>query len=77
VSSILTARANTQNRMSKVTTYFKESYEELLHKTTWPTWTELQKTSVLVAVASIVIALLIFAMDKIISTALETFYDLF
>jgi preprotein translocase subunit SecE len=63
--------------MSKVSTYFKESYEELLHKTSWPTWTELQKTAVLVAVASIVIALLIFAMDKTISTALEAFYGLF
>ncbi len=63
--------------MSKVKTYFQESYEELVHKTSWPSWSELQKTSVLVAVASVVIALIIFAMDKIISTALEGFYDLF
>ncbi|AEV32472.1 preprotein translocase subunit SecE [Owenweeksia hongkongensis] len=63
--------------MSKVKTYFQESYEELVHKTSWPTWSELQKSAVLVAVASIIIALIIFAMDKVISTALEGFYNLF
>lgn len=63
--------------MSRVKSYFQESYQELLHKTSWPSWSELQRTTVLVAVASILIALLIFAMDKIISTALEGFYDLF
>tara|TARA_B100000678_G_scaffold184528_1_gene154227 strand:+ start:1611 stop:1841 length:231 start_codon:yes stop_codon:yes gene_type:complete len=76
VSSILTTRAKHEN-MSKVQAYFKESYDELVHKTSWPTWTELQKTAVLVAVASIVIALIIFAMDKIISEALKAFYGLF
>ncbi len=63
--------------MSKIQAYFKDSYDELVHKTTWPTWPELQRTAVLVAVASIVIALIIFAMDKIISEALEAFYGLF
>lgn len=63
--------------MSKVQSYLKNSYEELVNKTSWPTWSELQKTAVLVAVASIVIALLIFAMDKTISTVLEAFYELF
>ena len=64
-------------KMSALKTYFQESYEELVHKTSWPTWSELQKTSVLVAVASIIIALLVFAMDKVISLALEGFYGLF
>lgn len=63
--------------MSKVKSYVIESYEELMHKTSWPTWTELQKAAVLVAVASIIIALIIFAMDKIVSSALEGFYSLF
>ena len=63
--------------MSKVQAYIKESYEELVNKTSWPTWSELQKTSVLVAVASIVIALIIALMDYVITLALEVFYDLF
>tara|TARA_R110002124_G_scaffold117303_2_gene274360 strand:+ start:157 stop:396 length:240 start_codon:yes stop_codon:yes gene_type:complete len=78
VSSILTARATEDiDIMSKIQTYFKESYEELVNKTTWPTWAELQKSSVLVAVASVVIALIIALMDVSISKVLEGFYDLF
>ena len=76
VSSILTTRA-TDEIMSKIQTYFKESYDELVNKTSWPTWSELQKTSVLVAVASVVIALIIGLMDKVISSALAAFYELF
>jgi len=63
--------------MNKVKVYLQDSYQELVEKTTWPSWTELQKSSILVAVASIIIALLIFVMDKIISTALQAFYELF
>jgi preprotein translocase subunit SecE len=43
--------------------YIIESYEELVHKVTWPTWKELQSSSILVLVASIIIALLVFLMD--------------
>lgn len=63
--------------MSKVRGYFQDSYEELVNKTSWPTWRELQKTALLVAVASVIIALLIFAMDKAISAVLNAFYNLF
>ena len=78
MSSILTARATEDiDIMSKIQTYFQESYEELVNKTTWPTWAELQKSSVLVAVASLVIALIIAIMDFGISNVLEGFYSLF
>lgn len=63
--------------MSKVKSYFQESYEELVNKTSWPSWADLQKTSVLVAVSSVIIALVIFGMDKVISTVLETIYNAF
>ncbi|TVR36588.1 MAG: preprotein translocase subunit SecE [Cryomorphaceae bacterium] len=45
--------------------YIIESYEELVHKVTWPTWKELQSSSILVLIASIIIALLVFLMDYI------------
>lgn len=54
-----------------------ESYQELVEKTTWPSWLELWKSSVVVAIASIIIALLIFAMDKSISAVLKIVYDIF
>ncbi|QNR24834.1 preprotein translocase subunit SecE [Croceimicrobium hydrocarbonivorans] len=63
--------------MSKVKSYFQESYEELVQKTSWPTWSDLQKTSVLVAVSSVIISLVIAAMDKSISAILKTIYEAF
>lgn len=60
--------------MASVTEYIKESYIELTQKVTWPTWRELQNSAVLVLVAAIIIALLIFGMDQIIGFVLEKFY---
>ena len=49
--------------MSKVGEYVKSSYDELVHKVSWPTFKELQSSAVVVAVASIIIALIVFVMD--------------
>ena len=51
------------NEMSQFTQYLQESYQELVQKVTWPTWIELQGSSVLVFVASLLIAGLVFVMD--------------
>ncbi|MCX8148646.1 preprotein translocase subunit SecE [Thermaurantimonas aggregans] len=56
---------------------FRESYVELVQKTTWPTLSEMQKTTALVALASVIISLIIFVMDKVITFVLETIYSLF
>ena len=45
--------------------YFQESYTELVHKVTWPTWSELQNSAVLVMVASLIFALIVAGMDFI------------
>ncbi len=42
-----------------------ESYNELMHKVTWPTWENLQSSTVLVIIASIIFSLIIFVMDFI------------
>ncbi len=47
----------------KLTNYIKESYKELKEKTTWPTRKELTNSAVIVLVASIVIALIVWVMD--------------
>jgi preprotein translocase subunit SecE len=60
--------------MAKVVQFFKESYEEMTQKVTWPTWGELQNSAVLVLVASFIIAVVIFAMDKGSTFVLDTFY---
>jgi preprotein translocase subunit SecE len=64
-----------KKQMATVGQYIKESYEELTQKVTWPTWRELQNSAVLVLVASIIIALLIFGMDQVIAFLLKQFYN--
>lgn len=49
--------------MSKFGNYVKSSYDELVHKVSWPSFKELQSSSVVVAVAAIILALIVFAMD--------------
>ena len=60
--------------MAKVSEYIKESYIELTQKVTWPTWTELTNSAVLVLVAAFIIALLILVMDQSINFVLKQFY---
>ena len=60
--------------MEKVKLFFKEAYDELLNKVTWPTWVELQNSAVLVLIASIIISLVILAMDETAGNALKMFY---
>jgi preprotein translocase subunit SecE len=60
--------------MAGVAEYIKESYIELTEKVTWPTWRELQNSAVLVLVAAIIIAMVIFGMDQIIGYLLNQFY---
>jgi preprotein translocase subunit SecE len=56
--------------------YFQESFTELLHKVTWPTWSELQNSAVLVMVATLIVALLVAGMDFIFSRAMQFIYSL-
>tara|TARA_B100001250_G_scaffold341567_1_gene309588 strand:+ start:598 stop:789 length:192 start_codon:yes stop_codon:yes gene_type:complete len=63
--------------MAKKESYIKSSYEELVNKVSWPSWTELQSSSIVVAIASIIIALIIYLMDQTFSSILNVFYSLF
>jgi preprotein translocase subunit SecE len=60
--------------MAKVVEFIKESYDEMLHKVTWPTWSELQNSAVIVLIASAIIALIVVAMDKSAGGLLSLFY---
>jgi len=65
---------NKNIKMAAVTEYIKESYIELTQKVTWPTWRELQSSAMLVLVAALIIAALIYGMDQIIYFVLNQFY---
>lgn len=51
--------------MSKFGEYVKSSYDELVHKVSWPTFKELQSSAVVVAVAALVIAIIVLIMDVV------------
>lgn len=59
-----------------VTPDLEESYTELRYKTSWPTKTQLVKSSIIVLIASIIIALVIFGMDWIIESLMKLIYSL-
>ena len=63
--------------MAKKQSYIKESYEELVKKVTWPSWSELQNSTIIVAIATIIIALIIYLMDTSFSKILSFFYSFF
>jgi preprotein translocase subunit SecE len=47
----------------KIISYIKESYSELVHKVSWPTRAELTSSAIVVLIASIIIALIVWVMD--------------
>ena len=63
--------------MKKFINYVKECYNELVNKVSWPTWNELQSSAVVVSIASLIIALVVYLMDKSFETLLEAFYRIF
>ena len=61
----------------KIVNYIKECYTELKEKVTWPTWEELRGSVMVVSIASLIIALVVFLMDFSFQHLLEAFYRLF
>ena len=52
----------------------KACYEELAHKTTWPTRQQLTHSAMVVLSASLVIALVVFGMDSIFRSLMSAIY---
>jgi len=63
--------------MKKIVTYFQESYKELMHKVTWPSWKELQGSAILVMVSSLMIAVVVALMDMGFKNLMTAIYSLF
>jgi len=57
--------------------YAKESYDELVHKVSWPTWSELQNSAIVVSVASLIIAAVVYLMDFSFQSLMQLFYKNF
>jgi len=57
--------------------YFKESYKELVEKVTWPNWVQLQQSTVIVLVATLLITFVVGLMDIASSSVLKLIYSFF
>ncbi len=56
--------------------YAKESYNELVNKVTWPTWSDLQNSAIVVMIASFIISVVIYLMDISFSSIMDLIYSL-
>ena len=63
--------------MNKIQTYFRDSYNELMEKVTWPNWQQLQQSTMIVLVATLVITAIVWVLDLGSSTVLKFIYSLF
>ncbi len=74
MGSIPTTRA-IKKTMAGIKTYIEESVDELKNKTSWPTWSELQSSAIVVLIAAIIISLIIYLMDSAFGNIMKVIYN--
>lgn len=62
--------------MSKLGNYAQEAYDELLHKVSWPSWDELQQTTIIVLVALALVTGIVWGMDFASKNVMELLYGI-
>jgi len=62
---------------SKIKQYIQESFTELMQKVSWPAWSELQSSAIVVMVASLIIALVVLVMDLVFKFGVNIIYNIF
>ncbi|MBI4931824.1 MAG: preprotein translocase subunit SecE [Bacteroidetes bacterium] len=63
--------------MNKVKAYINDTYSELATKVSWPAWKELQGSAVIVMIATLITALLVYGMDVAFKFIMEMIYNFF
>lgn len=63
--------------MNKFSTYLRDSYKELVEKVTWPTWEQLQQSTMIVLGATLFITAVVWVMDFVANGSLKFVYGLF
>ena len=74
VRASLPVREKKKIMFKKIGKLCKESYNELVHKVSWPTMSELTSSAVVVLEASLLIALVVFSMDQVFQFVMEFVY---
>ena len=54
--------------------YIKESYNELVNKLSWPSFSQLQSSTIVVMVASLLFAIVVLAMDLSFENIMAAIY---
>ncbi|MFD2915437.1 preprotein translocase subunit SecE [Psychroserpens luteus] len=62
--------------MAGIINYIKESFDELRNNVSWPTLSEAQSLTVLVAVFSIIFSLAIWGVDTVFSKVIKAYFNL-
>ena len=62
--------------MTKVVNYISEAFQELKTNVTWPLWADVQRLTIIVAVFSIIFALLTWGVDEIFTKAIAGFFNI-
>ena len=63
-------------KMRKFINYCKESFNELTKKVSWPSWSELQSSALLVMVTTLILAVVIVLMDVAFQHLMTAIYKL-
>ncbi|HMO60975.1 MAG TPA: preprotein translocase subunit SecE [Ferruginibacter sp.] len=63
--------------MNKFSAYIRDSYKELIEKVTWPTWAQLQQSTMIVIGATLFITAMVALMDFVANGSLKFIYSLF
>ena len=62
-------------KKNQLLTNIEESYNELRYKTSWPTRIQVVKSALLVMIASVIIAVIIFIMDQVVDRLMHFIYS--
>jgi len=63
--------------MIKLKLYLEEAYNELMNKVTWPTWSDLQGSAIVVMVTTLILSITVYLMDSSFSSLMKLVYKLF
>jgi preprotein translocase subunit SecE len=63
--------------MHKISLYIRDSYKEMMQKVTWPSWEQLQQSTMIVLAATLIITAIVALMDFGVAGILKFVYSLF
>jgi len=63
--------------MERIKNIWRTTYDELMNKVTWPTWDELIQSTLVVLLASLIFAAVIYVIDQVFDLVTSVLYSMF